>query len=179
MVQAQGSMTTRYKGTLEHLKSEQGWHFSRLTMFIKQGGNNLQYLKNGFTEMLKDITANSKLDQRLWSNKAVGKKSPNTTQMCIWSTIVQRTSWKSGWILSEKWYSVINLLHTEKSPVKKKNAFRAGEINRWERLQKLNVYTVLTAVGEGSMGIFQCYEQCNVSVINTKEWEGFSSKSEN
>lgn len=37
--------------------------------------------------------------------------------------------------------------------------FRAGEINGQERLQKLNTYTVITAVLKGSMGIFKCYEQ--------------------
>lgn len=68
---------------------------------------------------------------------------------------------------------------SEISPVKKKIAFRAGEINGEERLQKLNGYTVITVIMEGSMGIFQYYEQCNVSVLNTKEWEGFSSKPEN
>lgn len=54
---------------------------------------------------------------------------------------------------------------------RKKNTFRAGEINGWERLQKINAYTVITVVVESSMGIFQYYEQGNASGLNTKEWE--------
>lgn len=60
-------------------------------------------------------------------------------------------------VLSEKLYSITSLLKSGRSSVKKK--FRAGEINGWERLQKLNTYTVITVVVKGSTGTFKCYEQ--------------------